>query len=188
MNIHDDLDSNGNECLKLKKTIYGLIQNAREFNRKRIEVLMSVGFVENKSDMCLLSKWKDLEVILIGIYVDDCLVIGKENQISMLINNLKNGGFNIKITQNLTDYLSCQILDNPAQNEILILQPHLINNLRDKFEDEVFGKGTYKTPGTPRFKAVCPDENYVLDGSQTFELNMSLMIKSITDMFGAKKP
>jgi hypothetical protein len=41
----------------------------------------------------------------------------------------------------------------------LILQPHLINDLRDKFEDEVFGKGTYNTPGTPRFKVVCPIEN-----------------------------
>jgi Reverse transcriptase (RNA-dependent DNA polymerase) len=113
----------------------------------------------SKSDPCLLSKWEDGEVILIGIYVDDCLVIGKENQISMLITDLKNGGFNLKITQNLTDYLSCRVLENQAQNEILILQPHLINNLRDKFEDEVFGKGTYKAPGTPRFKVVRPDEN-----------------------------
>jgi hypothetical protein len=77
----------------------------------------------------------------------------------MLTTNLKNGGFNLKITQNLRDSLSCQVLDNQAQDKILILQPHLINNLRGKFEDEVFGKGTYKTPGAPRFKVVCPDEN-----------------------------
>jgi hypothetical protein len=124
-----------------------------------IEVLKGVGFVENKSDPCLLSKWEDGKVILIGTYVDDCLVIGKENQISVLITNLKNGGFNLKITQKLTDYFSCRVLENQAQNEILRLQPHLINNLRDKFEDEVFGKGTYKTPGTPRLKVVCPNEN-----------------------------
>ena len=77
-------------------------------------------------------------MILIGIYVDDCLVVGKESQISKLITDLRNGGFNLKITQNLTDYLSCQVLENQSHNEILILQPHLINNLRDKFEDEVF--------------------------------------------------
>jgi hypothetical protein len=118
-----------------------------------IEVLKSVGSVENKSDPCLLSKWEDGEVILIGIYADDCLVIGKENQISSLITDLKNGGFNLKITQNLTDYLSCQVLENQD------LQPHLINDLRDKFKDEVFGRGTYKTPGTPSFKVVYPDEN-----------------------------
>jgi len=75
-----------------------------------------------------------------------------------LIEDLKNGGFSLKVTQDLTDYLSCRVLKNQAHNEILILQPHLINNLRDKFEDEVLERGTYKTPGTPRFKIVRPDE------------------------------
>jgi Reverse transcriptase (RNA-dependent DNA polymerase) len=80
MNIPDGLDSNGNECLKFKKTIYGLVWSAREFYKKIIEVLKGVRFVENKSDPCLLSKGEDGEVILIGIDVDDCLVIGKEHQ------------------------------------------------------------------------------------------------------------
>ena len=159
MNIPDGLESNGNEFLRLKKTIYGLVQSAREFYKKLIEVLKGVGFVENKSDPCLLSKWEDGKVILIGIYVDDRLVAGKESQISKLITDLRNGGFNLKITQNLTDYLSCRVLENKLHNEILILQPHFIKNLRDKFDDEVFEKGTYKTPGTPRFKVVRPDEN-----------------------------
>jgi hypothetical protein len=59
----------------------------------------------------------------------------------MLITDLKNGEFNLKIAQNLTNYLSCRVLENQAQNEVLILQLRLINKLRD---DEVFGKGTYK--------------------------------------------
>jgi Reverse transcriptase (RNA-dependent DNA polymerase) len=126
MNIPDVLDSNGNECLKLNKTIYGLVQSAREFYKKLIEVLKGADFVEIKSDPCLLSKWEDGEVIPIRIYVDDCLVIGKENQISMLITDLKNGGFNLKITQNLTDYLSGQVLENQAQNKILILKQNEI--------------------------------------------------------------
>jgi Reverse transcriptase (RNA-dependent DNA polymerase) len=149
MNIPNGLDSNSNECLRLS------IKSAREFYKRLIEVLKSVGFVENKSYPCLLSKWEDGKVILIGIYVDDCLVIGNENQISILITDLKNGGFNLKLKQNLTDYLICRVLENQAQHEILILQPNLINNLRDKFEDEVLGKVTYKTPGTPRFKVFC---------------------------------
>jgi hypothetical protein len=56
-----------NECLKLKKTIYGLVQSTREFYKKLIEVLKGVDFVENKFDPCLLLKWEDGEVILIGI-------------------------------------------------------------------------------------------------------------------------
>ena len=76
-----------------------------------------------------------------------------------MITDLKNGRFNLKITQNLTDYLSCRVLENQSHNEILILQPHAINKLRDKFEDEVLEIGKYKTSGTPRFKIVCPNGN-----------------------------
>jgi hypothetical protein len=128
--------------------------------------LKGAGCSKNKSDPCLLSKWEDGDVILIGIYVDDRLVIGKENRISILISDLRNAGFNLKITQNLTDYLICQILENQSHNEILILQPHLINSLREKFEDEVMEKGNYKTPGTPRFKIVRPNGDCeLIDGN-----------------------
>ena len=36
MNIPDGLESSGNECLRLKKTIYGLVQSAREFYKMLI--------------------------------------------------------------------------------------------------------------------------------------------------------
>jgi hypothetical protein len=42
---------------------------------------------------------------------------------------------------------------------ILILQPHLINNLESKFGREVCDKRVYKTPGTPRFKFARPDDD-----------------------------
>jgi len=41
---------------------------------------------------------------------------------------------------------------------MLILQPHLIHNLEVKFGDEVSKKRVYKTPGTPRFKIVRPND------------------------------
>jgi hypothetical protein len=34
---------------------------------------------------------------MIGIYVDDCLVIGKHNRIDELIIELKKSGFNLKV-------------------------------------------------------------------------------------------
>jgi Reverse transcriptase (RNA-dependent DNA polymerase) len=127
MNIPEGMTFNPNDYLLLKKTIYGLVQSAREFNKKLISVLKSLGFKENKSDPCLLSKWDHNNIIIIGIYVDDCLVIGKETQISQLIVELKENGFNLKIESNLKDYLSCCMIKD--KKRILILQPHLINTL-----------------------------------------------------------
>ena len=159
MNIPEGMTTNDNKCLMLKKTIYGLVQSAREFYKKLIQVLKGVGFNENKSDPCLLSKWDEEGIILIGIYVDDCLVIGRESQISKLIVNLQDNGFILKIETNLTDYLSCRVIKNEKKNEIVIMQPHLINNLISKFGEEVAEKRVYKTPGTPRFKIVRPDDD-----------------------------
>jgi len=96
MNVHEGLGINPSYCLKHKKTIYGLVQSAREFYNKLILILKSIGFMENKSDPCLLSKWYEDGVMLIGIYVDDCLVIGTDERISKLIDDVIKNGFNLK--------------------------------------------------------------------------------------------
>jgi hypothetical protein len=55
--------------------------------------------------------------------------------------------------------LSCQLIENEELKEILMLQPHLINDLEAKFGGEVKSKRVYKTPGTPRYKIVCPEND-----------------------------
>jgi hypothetical protein len=96
---------------------------------------------------------------MIGIYVDDCLVIGKHDGIDKLIVELKKSGFNLKNENNLTDYLSYQLIEHTESKERLILQPHLINKFEAKFGDEVKNKRIYKTPGTLRFKNFCPEND-----------------------------
>jgi hypothetical protein len=66
-----------------------------------------------------------------------------------LIVELKENGFNLKIENNLKDYLSCRVIED--KKRILILQSLLINKLQAKFGNEVEKKRVYKTPGTPRF-------------------------------------
>jgi hypothetical protein len=63
--------------------------------------------IEIKSDPCLLSKAKKDNVILIGIYVDDYLVIGKNEEIQKVIEDLKVYGLNLKVENSLKDYLTC---------------------------------------------------------------------------------
>jgi hypothetical protein len=77
---------------------------------------------------------------MIGIYVDDCMVIAKRDKIDELIVELKTSRCNLKVENNLADYLSCQLIENAESKEILILQSHLINNLEVKFGDEVKSK------------------------------------------------
>jgi hypothetical protein len=107
------------------------------------------------------------------IYVDDCLVIGKEMQINQLTTELKENGFNLKIENNLKDFLSCRMIKEKDMNQIMILQPHLINNLQAKFREEVEKQRVNKSPGTPRFKIVCPN-----DEDDTIDVNVQSRYRS----------
>jgi hypothetical protein len=50
--------------------------------------------------------------------------------------------------------MKASTMENESRKEILILQSHVINNLKDKFKKEVAQKRDYNTPGTPRFRIV----------------------------------
>jgi Reverse transcriptase (RNA-dependent DNA polymerase) len=65
MNTPEGMNTKKNVCLKLKWNIYGLVQSAREFYKRLIGVPKGVGFVENKSDPCLLCKRDDDGIALI---------------------------------------------------------------------------------------------------------------------------
>jgi hypothetical protein len=56
MNIPESMSYDSKHCLLLTKTIYGLVQNAREFYKKLMSILKLIGFKANKYDPCLLSK------------------------------------------------------------------------------------------------------------------------------------
>jgi hypothetical protein len=43
---------------------------------------------------------------------------------------------------------------NQENAEVLVMQPHLLKGLEDKFGEEVNNLSCYDTPGTPRFKVV----------------------------------
>jgi hypothetical protein len=154
MDVPKGMSQDDYTCILLKKTIYCLVQSAREFYNKLLSTLKSMGFTENKSDPCLLTRWINGKVIIIGIYVDDCLVVGKEDHIQDVIQGLKASGFNLKVESSLKDYLSYCVIEDLESKSVMILQPHLINNLEAKFGQEVCNKRVYKTPGTPRFKIV----------------------------------
>jgi hypothetical protein len=56
MNVPKVMNQDDNTCLLLKKTIYGLVQSARELYNKLLSTLKSMGFTENEFDPCLIVK------------------------------------------------------------------------------------------------------------------------------------
>jgi Reverse transcriptase (RNA-dependent DNA polymerase) len=63
----------------LKKSLYGLVQSTRQFFKKLVAVLKSIGFSQSTADPCLLMKKDEaLELVVIVVYADDCYAIGHE--------------------------------------------------------------------------------------------------------------
>jgi hypothetical protein len=55
--------------------------------------------------------------------------------------------------------LSNPAIEDKEFNQVMILQPHLIKNLQHKFGNEVLQTRTHRTPGTPRFRVIHPDQD-----------------------------
>ena len=90
MNCPEGMDHTKDECLQLNKTIYGLVQSARQWYKKADECLKHIGFKRSEVDPCLYTMNSDDGVVYLGIYVDDCLCCGSEEAINKVIKKIKN--------------------------------------------------------------------------------------------------
>ena len=147
-------DVTSEDVLALQKCIYGLVQAARQYHKKIVSILKSIGFTGGDMDPCLLVRKNKYGTCFIGIYVDDNLMIGHLSAIDAAIKDLKQHGLVLKVEDDFHDYLSCEIVFSEGRKKAWLGQPHLISNLEQKFGDMVKNRRTYKTPGTPSLSLV----------------------------------
>jgi hypothetical protein len=61
-------------CLKLLKSVYGLKQASRLFHELLVSFLLTLGFVANPNDTCVMYLGTGRSIALLAIYVDDLLL------------------------------------------------------------------------------------------------------------------
>ena len=141
-------DVKKDDCIILKKCIYGLVQAAQQYYKKAVEILRSSGFKGGNIDPCLYVKKSMKGIVYVAIYVDDNLMKGDKAAIDDAIMTLKNKGLVLKVMEGLQDYLSCKIKFSKNKERAWLGQPHLIKNLKNKFEKLIEDVQSHKTPGT----------------------------------------
>jgi hypothetical protein len=113
--------------------MYGLVQSARQFYKKLMQILKNVGFTGRQVDPCLLMHRCNKGIVYIACYVDDLYAVGHEEAIKEMIELIKKQGLNVKVENELTDYWSCNIVFNHDKAIAWLGQPHLIKNLERIF-------------------------------------------------------
>jgi hypothetical protein len=119
------LEASKDRCLLLTKTICRLMQSCRQFLVKLVDVLNGCGFEGSPVDPCWI-KSSSSGIVLMTIYVYECLTIGTDTAIDEVIKLLKDYGFGLKVENNLTDYPSCKIGQDIDQGKARIMQLHFI--------------------------------------------------------------
>ena len=138
------------DCLILQKAIYGLVQAARQFWKKIVDKMQEGGFKLSEADPCMLYKEDEKGVCIIIIYIDNMLIIGKEEAIDDAIKVLQ-GHFQVKDPTSLEDYLGVQIVQSDDGKKAWLGQPTIIKSLEKQFGERVAKKKMTVTPGTPGF-------------------------------------
>ena len=124
------------DCLILQKAVYGLVQAARQFRKKIVHKMQEGGIKMSEAGPCMLYKEDEKGVCIIIIYIDDMLIIGKEEAIDGAIKVLQRH-FQVKDPTSLEDYLGVQIVQSDDGKKAWLRQPTIIKSLEKKLEKEL---------------------------------------------------
>ena len=137
---------NGSQVLKLIKNLYGLKQASHNWYTMIKNGLMDRGFEPSEADPCMFIK----EELVVVLYVDDMIVVGKRKQdIEELYNSLKEGNENFKLTKEgkIDKYLGVELIDD-GQGSFEARQPHLIKRIIEHSGLEASLTNSRPTPAT----------------------------------------
>jgi hypothetical protein len=116
---------------RLKKALYGLKQSGMLWNVKIRDFLCEIGFEQSKSDPGLYyQKGKNIWLIL---FVDDMLIIGKDNSGVAEIKRLLKEKFEITDFGQITKFLNWKVTRNRENSSITIDQVDYCADLLETF-------------------------------------------------------
>jgi hypothetical protein len=119
--------------LRLNKALYGLKQAPRLWNKTLVNFLNNLKFQQLITDTCIFV-YKDL---IIAIYVDDIVIIGRKNHIIVDFKKEINNRFKTKDLGYLNFILGINV-ERLTDNTLVIHQKNYIDKLTKDFKSETF--------------------------------------------------
>jgi len=129
-------------CL-LRRSIYGLKQSARVWNKKIHQVLTDANYIQSKNDPCLYILDKNGKFCYILIYVDDVIMASEDDSMLTECERVLSAEFKIKNLGNIQNYLGLQIKRDVNGNFALNQKQYIMKIIKD------FGMMEAKTSNIP---------------------------------------
>ena len=96
-----------NKFGKLNKSIYGLVQDARQFYREISDFLTNIlHFTKSLFDPCLFKN--NSNSLFLGLFVDDILLVGEKKDIDYFYKNIQLK-FIITFDENIETFIGCHL-------------------------------------------------------------------------------
>jgi hypothetical protein len=164
---------NGEELVcKLKKSLYGLKQSGRNWNRTLNAHLKEIGFEQSSTDPCLYVLHGDDGYIAITIYVDDIISIDNNTKLREEIVEKMRARFKITDLGTAKWILGMEIIQH--NNRIAISQEKYIRDMLKKFKME-----ECNTTPLPAYNLQLPDTSIAADREQFQSITGSLIYASV---------
>lgn len=150
----DGFTNGTTQVCKLKKAIYGLKNAGRAWYEKLSQTLYNIGFERCKVDSCVFRYGTGADRIILGIWVDDILILSNNSSMTSEIISKLTAKFDIRNLGEPRHFLGLNIVRQ--NNTIKINQTHYINSILRKFKMETcsiqktpMDLNTTFTPGLP---------------------------------------
>ena len=121
------------EVGKLNAALYGFSQALRAFYLKlRVYLVQELNYKVCPSEPCLIIN----EEIILGMYVDDILVIWSDHAVSSFLKYIKKG-FKVREFEKVNEFVGCEMNWNNKESEVTLHQTRIVDKLLRNFDLEL---------------------------------------------------
>jgi len=126
---HDD--GTGRVCL-LKKALYGLRNSGRLWYKRFTEHLEQLDFVQSLVDPCVFTLHKGNSIIIIGLWVDDLLILSNDPKLEKLVKTEISSAFEMRDLGQAKELLGLCI-QRDREGSLQLSQCHYISSVLEKY-------------------------------------------------------
>ena len=133
---HVDQVFKEDDCMILDKSIYGLVQAARQFHKKLFHVMTKeMNFEKCKADECLLYRKDTKGTVIVCVYIDDTLCVGEAEAVDAFKKELQ-AHFDTKEEGQMDEYVGCKV-KREKKHELIMYQDDLLVKIDKHFGEEI---------------------------------------------------